>query len=83
MNYKMKKYEMIGSTEEDLKMNEIIKNNQIKTRKLVNERNKKNKLKAKWDRFENAMIYTIFGILASGAMVGLMFLLSMIENLKF
>lgn len=79
----MKKYEMIGSTEEDLKMNEIIKNNQIKTRKLVNERNKKNKLKAKWDRFENAMIYTIFGILASGAMVGLMFLLSIIENLKF
>ena len=79
----MKKYEMIGSTEEDLKMNEIIKNNQIKTRKLVNERNKKNKLKAKLDRFENAMIYTIFGILASGAMVGLMFLLSIIENLKF
>ena len=79
----MKKYEMIGSTEEDLKMNEIIKNNQIKTRKLVNERNKKNKLKAKWDRFENAMIYTIFGILDSGAMVGLMFLLSIIENLKF
>lgn len=79
----MKKYEMIGSTEEDLKMNEIIKNNQIKTRKLVNERNKKNKLKAKWDRFENAMIYTIFGILASGAIVGLMFLLSIIENLKF
>lgn len=79
----MKKYEMIGSTEEDLKMNEIIKNNQIKTRKLVNERNKKNKLKAKWDRFENAMIYTIFGILASGAMVGLMFLLSIIEKLNF
>ena len=78
-----KKYEMIGSTEEDLKMNEIIKNNQIETRKRINERNKKNKLKAKWNRFENAMIYTIFGILASGAMVGLMFLIAIIENLKF
>ena len=78
-----KKYEMIGSTEEDLKMNEIIKNNQIETRKRINERNKKNKLKAKWNRFENAMIYTIFGILASGAMVGLMFLIAVIENLKF
>lgn len=79
----LKKYEMIGSTEEDLKMNEIIKSNQIKTRKLINERNRKNKLKAKWDRLENAMIYTIFGILASGAMVGLMFLIAVIENLKF
>lgn len=79
----LRKYEMIGSTEEDLKMNEIIKNNQIKTRKLINEKNKKNKLRAKWDRFENAMIYTIFGLLSCGAMVGLMFLIAMIENLKF
>ena len=79
----LKKYETIGSTEEDLKMNEIIKNNQIKTRELINERNRKNKLKAKWNRFENAMIYTIFGILASGAMLGLMFLMAVIENLKF
>lgn len=79
----LKKYEMIGSTEEDLKMNEIIKNNQIKTKELINERNRKNKLKAKWNRFENAMIYTIFGILASGAMLGLMFLMAVIENLKF
>lgn len=79
----LKKYEMIGSTEEDLKMNEIIKKNQIETRKRINEKNRKNKLKAKWDRFENAMIYTIFGILASGAMLGLMFLIAVIENLKF
>ena len=79
----LKKYEMIGSTEEDLKMNEIIKNNQIKTKELINERNRKTKLKAKWNRFENAMIYTIFGILASGAMLGLMFLMAVIENLKF
>lgn len=79
----LKKYEMIGSTEEDLKMNEIIKNNQIETRKRINERNRKNKLRAKWDRFENAMIYTIFGILACGSMFGLMFLIAIIENLKF
>lgn len=79
----LKKLEMIGSTEEDLKMNEIIKNNQIKTRMLNNERNKKNKLKAKWDRFENAMIYAIFGLLSAGTMVGVMFLISIIENLKF
>lgn len=79
----LKKLEMIGSTEEDLKMNEIIKNNKIETRKRINERNRKNKLKAKWDRFENAMIYMIFGILASGAMFGLMFLIAIIENLKF
>lgn len=78
-----KKYEMIGSTEEDLKMNEIIKNNQIETRKRINEMNRKNILRAKWDRFENAMIYTIFGILASGAIFGLMFLIAIIENLKF
>lgn len=79
----LKKLEMIGSTEEDLKMNEIIKNNKIETRKRINERNRKNKLKAKWDRFENAMICMIFGILASGAMLGLMFLIAIIENLKF
>ncbi len=79
----LKKLDMIGSTEEDLKMNEIIKNNQIKTRMLNNERNKKNKLKAKWDRFENAMIYAIFGLLSAGTMIGVMFLISIIENLKF
>ena len=79
----LKKYEMIGSTEEDLKMNQIIKNNQIKTRMLNDKKNKKNKLKAKWDRFENMMIYTIFGILASLSVVGMMFLIAMIENLRF
>jgi hypothetical protein len=79
----LEKYEEIGSTEDDLKMSQIIKDNQIKTRMLINERNKKNKLKAKWNRFENSMIYVIFGILASGAFLGLMFLIAVIENLKF
>ena len=61
----LKEYEMIGSTKEDQKMNQIIKENKIKTRKLNEERDRKAKSKRKLDKIENFMIYSIFGILSS------------------
>lgn len=79
----LKEYEMIGSTKEDQKMNQIIKENKIKTRKLNEERNRKAKSKRKLDKIENFMIYSIFGILSGLSMFGIMFLIAIIENLKF
>ena len=79
----LKEYEMIGSTKEDQKMNQIIKENKIKTRKLNEERNRKAKSKRKLDKIENFMIYLIFGILSGLSMFGIMFLIAIIENLKF
>lgn len=79
----LKDYEMIGSTKEDQKMNQIIKENKIKTRKLNEERDRKAKSKRKLDKIENFMIYSIFGILSGLSMFGIMFLIAIIENLKF
>lgn len=79
----LKEYEMIGSTKEDQKMNQIIKENKIKTRKFNEERNRKAKSKRKLDKIENFMIYSIFGILSGLSMFGIMFLIAIIENLKF
>lgn len=79
----LKEYEMIGSTKEDQKMNQIIKENKIKTRKLNEERNRKAKSKRKLDKIENFMIYSIFGILSGLSMFGIMFLIAIIENLRF
>ncbi len=79
----LKEYEMIGSTKEDQKMNQIIKENKIKTRKLNEERDRKAKSKRKLDKIENFMIYSIFGILSGLSMFGIMFLIAIIENLKF
>lgn len=79
----LKEYEMIGSTKEDQKMNQIIKENKIKTRKLNEERDRKAKSKRKLDKIENFMIYLIFGILSGLSMFGIMFLIAIIENLKF
>ncbi len=79
----LKDYEMIGSTKEDQKMNQIIKENKIKTRKLNEERNRKAKSKRRLDKIENFMIYLTFGILSGLSMFGVMFLIAIIENLKF
>lgn len=79
----LKEYEMIGSTKEDQKMNQIIKENKIKTRKLNEERDRKAKSKRKLDKIENFMIYLIFGILSGLSMFGIMFLIAIIENLRF
>lgn len=79
----LKEYEMIGSTKEDQKMNQIIKENRIKTRKLNEERDRKAKSKRKLDKIENFMIYLIFGILSGLSMFGIMFLIAIIENLRF
>lgn len=79
----LKDYEMIGSTKEDQKMNQIIKENKIKTRKLNEERDRKAKSKRKLDKIENFMIYLTFGILSGLSMFGVMFLIAIIENLKF
>lgn len=79
----LKEYEMIGSTKEDQKMNQIIKENKIKTRKLNEERDRKAKSKRKLDKIENFMIYSIFGILSGLSMFGIMFLIAIIENLRF
>ena len=79
----LKEYEMIGSTKEDQKMNQIIKENKIKTRKLNEERDRKAKSERRLDKIENFMIYLTFGILSGLSMFGVMFLIAIIENLKF
>lgn len=75
----LKEYAMIGSTKEDLEMNKIIKENQIKTRKLNEQKSKKNKFERRLVRFVNVMVY-VWGLIGFAA---LMILISIIENLKF
>lgn len=75
----LKEYAMIGSTKEDLEMNKIIKENQIKTRKLNEQKSKKNKFERRLVRFVNVMVY-VWGLIGFTA---LMILITIIENLKF
>ena len=79
----LKDYNMIGSTKEDLEMNQIIKDNQSRIRMELNEKNKKNKLRNRLNKIENFIIYLIFGIMSGLSMFGIMFLISIIENMKF
>ena len=71
-----KELNMIGSTEEDRQMMEIIKDNCLKTR-IENEKKSK-KLK------RNEIIMYIMMFVSSGIfMIGLMYFIAVIENLKF
>lgn len=75
----MKKYEMIGSSEEDRKMQEGLKRNQMETRK-------RNKIRAKKEKIENAVVRFVLVLITIGMTLGfaaLLVLINMIENLSF
>lgn len=75
----MKRYEMIGSSEEDRKMQEGLRRNQIETRK-------RNKIRAKKEKIEKAVARFVLVLITIGMTLGfaaLLVLINMIENLSF
>ena len=73
----MKKYEMIGSSEEDRKMQEGLKRNQIKMRKVFEANSKRERL----ENFYVKLITVGLGIAVGVGTVALMILISIIENI--
>lgn len=71
-----KELNMIGSTEEDRQMMEIIKDNCLKTRI-------ENKKKSKKVKRDEIIMYIIMFVSSSIFMIGLMYFIAVIENLKF
>lgn len=71
-----KELNMIGSTEEDRQMMEIIKDNCLKTR-IENEK------KSKKVKRDEIIMYIIMFVSSSIFMIGLMYFIAVIESLKF
>ena len=75
----MTKLDMIGESIEDKKIMKGIKDNFIRTRELNSLRAKK----AKRDKIKNFFKNLLLGLLASGGMILLWIVISIIENWNF